>query len=196
MEFDRRLICFIDLLGFHTAIKQAEADSTVRAMLYSIFDSLGKGEIEGFVYGAIPIIQDGKIKKASEIYKPDELIEKFQPTVRMQVTQFSDSLVLSVPAENEGACEMLIKAVCAIKLMFFFSLGMLMRGGISLGPLIHIKNGPLFGPAMNHAYHLESKEAIYPRVVVSENAHMHLEKVLNNTTLSKLINKGFDGKFP
>ncbi|PDZ55088.1 hypothetical protein CON15_23105 [Bacillus cereus] len=46
--------------------------------------------------------------------------------------------------------------------------GILMRGGLAVGLLCHNDN-IVYGPAMVEAYELESKLAIYPRVVVKEN---------------------------
>ena len=43
--------------------------------------------------------------------------------------------------------------------------GFIVRGAITLGKLIHT-NKYLVGPAMIHAYELESKVAKYPRVLV------------------------------
>jgi hypothetical protein len=71
---------------------------------------------------------------------------------------------------------MLLQAIDKIQNIFFLHLGMLMRGGVSLGPLIHAQGGPLFGPAMNEAYRLESKCAIYPRVLVDAKAAEHLRQ--------------------
>ena len=48
--------------------------------------------------------------------------------------------------------------------------------------LIHIQGGPLFGPAMNEAYALESKAAIYPRVLFSPQAATHLDQIWGRET--------------
>jgi hypothetical protein len=43
----------------------------------------------------------------------------------------------------------------------------LLRGGIVVGKLLH-ENNIMFGPAFNQAYDLESKSALYPRIVIDE----------------------------
>ncbi|HTG56249.1 MAG TPA: hypothetical protein VL943_08285, partial [Niabella sp.] len=73
------------------------------------------------------------------------------------------------------------------------NLGMMIRGGITIGDLIHEENGALFGPAMNEAYRLESNSAIYPRVVISNNAKSHLIAKLAGHTILHPIIKSFDG---
>ena len=53
------------------------------------------------------------------------------------------------------------------------SKGILLRGGITVGQLCH-KDNIVYGPAMVEAYELESKSAIYPRVIVSEKFYLQL----------------------
>ena len=45
--------------------------------------------------------------------------------------------------------------------------GILIRGGVTLGPLIH-ESRVMFGGGMIKAYKLESKLAIYPRIVIDD----------------------------
>lgn len=192
MEYEERLVCFADLMGFKAAIDQSLEEPDVRQRLYEVIKSLGEGELESFVYGAIPIMEQGKLIPAREKLG-DKAYETFHPKVGLEITQFSDSFVFSAPAQNFAACEMLIKSVCAMHLLFFMSLGMMIRGGIAVGKLIHTKNGPLFGPAMNMAYTLESKSAIYPRVVISKDAHKLLDTHLSGLSVGNIIKPGFDG---
>lgn len=51
--------------------------------------------------------------------------------------------------------------------MTMFGNGFPMRGGISLGE-IHHQQDLAFGPAFINAYDLESRSAIYPRIVITE----------------------------
>jgi len=124
---------------------------------------------------------------------PSENIKKISNHFPLTITQFSDSFVLSCPAENQHSCSYLLQAVYLIHLMCFESLGMMVRGGITLGKLIHEENGALFGPAMNEAYELESKSAIYPRVIISFDAYKHLSEKLPENKILNPIHKAFDG---
>ncbi len=45
--------------------------------------------------------------------------------------------------------------------------GIMIRGGVTIGDLYH-RNNIVYGPAMIEAYRLESKCAIYPRIIMSE----------------------------
>ena len=43
--------------------------------------------------------------------------------------------------------------------------GFLFRGGVTVGDLVH-EDEAVFGPGLNRAYYLESKIAMYPRIVL------------------------------
>ncbi len=47
--------------------------------------------------------------------------------------------------------------------------GILFRGGLTIGNIIHNENGTVFGQALIDAYQLETKSAKYPRIVLSTN---------------------------
>ena len=194
MEYEERLVCFADLMGFKAAIDQSLEEPDVRQRLYEVINELGEGELESFVYGAIPIMEQGKLIPAREKLG-EKSYETFHPALRLEITQFSDSFVFSAPAENFAACEMLIKSVFAMHILFFMSLGMMIRGGIAVGKIIHTMNGPLFGPAMNMAYMLESQSAIYPRVVISKDAKKLLDTHLSGLSVENMIKRGFDGHY-
>jgi hypothetical protein len=48
-------------------------------------------------------------------------------------------------------------------------MGFYIRGGLTVGSLIHIRNKIVFGPALNRAYELESRYANFPRIILDPN---------------------------
>lgn len=144
------------------------------------------------LYGAIPFLDESGLKTCEQIYG-SELLSKVDQSYRLVATQFSDSFVISAPADNPGACDLLLRAIQIVHFQFFFSIGMLMRGGIALGDVVHERGGALFGPAMIEAYELESKHAIYSRVVVSKKASEFIKERLGIFHLSGAFFTGFDG---
>lgn len=72
----------------------------------------------------------------------------------------------------------------------------LVRGGIAVGDVYH-REGKVFGPAMIHAYKLESTCAIYPRVILQpeivEKAECCAPPMVR--LLSGLIMQDHDGKY-
>lgn len=91
-----------------------------------------------------------------------DITEEVKSTQR--VTQFSDSLVVSYRVDETSAVFWLLWNM-AMAVLQVAHRGYLVRGGVTIGPLIHTKRH-LVGPAMIRAYEMESKEAKYPRVIV------------------------------
>ena len=83
-----------------------------------------------------------------------------------KVTQFSDSIVASYRITEPSAVFHLLNAIafCVVDLAY---MGYLVRGGVTVGKLYHTGKH-VVGPAMIDAYHLESKLAQVPRVVIDE----------------------------
>jgi hypothetical protein len=83
----------------------------------------------------------------------------------VNVSTFSDNIVISSIPSKE-ITPYFLREIATIQLMTA-SMGFLLRGGIAVGEIIHDEE-VVFGPALNRAYELESKVAIYPRIVVDE----------------------------
>lgn len=97
------------------------------------------------------------IKFLSEL-EPDEA------DIGKQVTQFSDSIVVSYPVSETSSVFYLVSEVALLIIELAYA-GFLLRGAITFGLLIH-SDEYLVGPAMNRAYEMESKEAKSPRVLI------------------------------
>jgi hypothetical protein len=195
MEYQNRLTCFIDLLGFKSAIDQSLSEPLIAKSLFEIFEQFRGAELEKVVYGTVPYLTENGIVSAAD-HHGEKIVDAMDKHFDLVVTQFSDSFVISAPANNTASCNLLLRALRLINIQFFFSLGMLMRGGISVGKLVHKRGGALFGPAMNEAYAIESKSAIYPRVVVSDQVFDLYSKILvlgSPASDEPFIKRGFDG---
>jgi len=89
-------------------------------------------------------------------YRVADLIKTLDPHPRME-NIFSVPLSMMQPTIGDLAAGAL-------------RLGLLIRGGITVGPLYH-QAGVVIGKAMNEAYDLEARVASYPRVVVSKKVY-------------------------
>jgi len=144
MNYENRIVCFLDILGFQKLI-----NSTVNGG--------NKDNID-------------EIKKLSEaitdlryfVQPPERNEEK----TSKQITQFSDCIVFSFLISEKSHVFYTLLEIQWI-LINLVSKAILCRGGIGIGKLIHT-NKLLFGPALIDAYHYESKCANYPRVIVPE----------------------------
>jgi hypothetical protein len=195
MNYEERLTCFIDILGFKSAIEQSLKQDEVREGLYNAIHVLKSERLLDQVYGDIPFFlldKECTIKPSREVINGD-IKEQYSSAYPITITQFSDSFVLSCPVNNHASCSMLLECVYLVHLIYYYNLGMMIRGGISVGKLVHEESGALFGPAMNEAYALESKSAIYPRVVLSQEASALLTSILESHPVLKPIKKSFDG---
>jgi len=96
------------------------------------------------------------IDSISELREPDLFTSK-------QVSQFSDSIVVSFSISEKAAVFSLVNGV-ALTIITIVDHGFLVRGAVTVGDLIHTDKY-LIGPAMVRAYEMESKEAANPRVI-------------------------------
>ena len=96
-------------------------------------------------------------------------VANFDIRGKTNTTSFSDSIVVSVKVDN-NVNEM--TSTLVVNLAYIGALliekGILFRGGLTIGNIIHNDNGTVFGQALIDAYHLETKSAKYPRIVLSD----------------------------
>ncbi|MEJ7559853.1 MAG: hypothetical protein WKF66_16195 [Pedobacter sp.] len=141
-DYEDRIIAFIDILGFRTMINATIKEDVVQQ------DKL-KELIDG-----LSLMQD----EFNKVIKDSELPYSFM------ITYFSDSIVLSVKRVNSLGLLTVFEILKKIQIKLI-ERKILLRGGIVIGKLIHTP-GLILGPAMNEAYDLESKSALYPRITI------------------------------
>lgn len=169
-QYEKRIIVFIDILGFREHIKKTIED---KVSFTNLKDALNY------------ISQIGSVIN-NELYEEHD----------KEITVFSDSIVISYPVANPNNVFSLLMDVVYIQLDMICR-GILLRGGIATGELCH-KNTIVYGPAMVEAYELESKSAIYPRVIISKDVFTIISKINNSTDLeivNSLIKRDRDGQW-
>jgi hypothetical protein len=125
---------------------------------------------------------------------PPEYIEDFKllqkSDIRMQV--FSDSILVSIPLEEaDGATVPIVgiyNALHAVSIVLPMAMmqGHSIRGGINVGLGMRMpETGEVYGPVLNSVYHLESKIADYPRVVVGLEVLQYFDYILKKEAKSK-----------
>lgn len=154
--FDNRFALYFDFLGASEAAKKWP-----RERLHAFVDSLK----------AIATIES-----AQNISGKAQEDGGYKIHVTPEVTTFSDHIVVSYPAVPEETKEVepiWTPLVCqdSIRILSWVAenalrIGLLIRGGLTFGQLFH-ENGVVFGKALVDAYELESRTAVYPRIVVS-----------------------------
>ena len=155
--YEDRLVAFLDLLGFSKMVENRRDE-----------------DIE-FVINLIP---DMLRTHRANILRDD-----------LQITSISDSIILSVKANPDDNLKDLFN-ICVIigRLQHELALnGYYMRGGISVGKLIHdSKRNLIVGPAYIKAYKLEVEKCIVPRVVIGEDVCDFYDK--NYEQMNSILN--------
>lgn len=165
--YQDKFIAFVDLLGFGSLVERSGNDF---ALAEKILDALKSLQPKAIQKNAWATINYEKIPP-EEIKDAEELIERMNDVMMLDhpvsITYFSDSLVISAPTTSAIASQMVLDILAKLSIKLWVEHSLVIRGGITLGKLVHIDNGgPLFGPAMNRAYLLESQKAIYPRIII------------------------------
>lgn len=142
-----RIVAFIDILGF-------------KKIVYEKKDKAKK----------IMRLLDETVREFIELYKEEDICNGVDDGI--EITWFSDSIIISDNDTTIHGIYFFLSLIQSIQSYFILE-EVLIRGGISLGECYHgnskvsgISN--VFGEAMIDAYKLESKSALYPRIILSE----------------------------
>lgn len=162
IDFQNRIVAFVDILGFKNLIKDSENDMSKLELIYKVLNFLKNREkIEEWDLKFVEIEEDAQRKG----------IENFKINEKIMVTAFSDSIVISIKIDDETKINELASTLIS-NLSHIGSILMrnniLIRGAITLGKLIHEENGTIAGSALIEAYELESNYANYPRIILSD----------------------------
>jgi hypothetical protein len=165
-ELAEQFVIFLDFLGFSEAATSWDLERTLPLLdlLVGIAASKSTFSIDGTA------LEDGSYKI----------------NIAPEITTFSDHIVASYHLVDQSieAAEVLLpfwidmclseaQRIVATIALEALRIGLLIRGGITLGRLYH-SGGVVFGEAMVNAYHLESRVANYPRIVVSARVYSKL----------------------
>ena len=96
-------------------------------------------------------------------------LDKFIVSDATTCTCFSDSIVVSVEVDKNNLNERFSTLVANLSKAGAILLceGIFIRGGITIGEIVHESAGIVFGQGLIDAYELESAVAFYPRILVS-----------------------------
>lgn len=149
MEFSEYYVAYFDVLGYKEAFKKSGdvAENLVEAIEFSI----------------------GVMKDVVSIHNTtfDESIEK---TPEIEYKVFSDNVLICYKETKEPLSGLslvsFLRLVATIQRVFFEHPHLIVRGGITKGPL-YLTNDFVGGKAVIEAVELEST-AVYPRIVVAD----------------------------
>lgn len=179
MNYEDRVTVYLDILGFKDLL-----DQTVKKGE----DQIDKIEEILSAYRAIRDIWD---------LDDDNKI----PTNSKKISTFSDCLVISFKTSEESEIFHTLLEIKWMIMRLIFK-GILVRGAITYGKLIHTED-VLFGPALAEAYILESKAALYPRVILHKDIidlsgkakSFHHSSDMEKEHVESLLEKDSDGMY-
>lgn len=149
VETEPRIICFMDILGFSELINQYDSD---------ISSTLLQDIQESFALAKTHLLENN-LSGNKEVIK------------HLKYQTFSDNICISIPYfdnENDFISNFnLLSAYVRGFQSLMMTKGIFMRGGISIGSY-YADNNIIFSKGLVNAYNLESKKAIYPRVIIDD----------------------------
>lgn len=173
IKYEERMIAFVDILGFKTIIKESENNDQKLKIIYQALHFLKtREESKEWDLRFIEIEEDAQRKG----------LENFDITNNTNCSCFSDSIIVSVAVDNERSnyiASTLISHLAYIGAKLL-SEGILIRGGLTIGKLLHNNNGVIMGQGLIEAYELENRIAKYPRIILSNNLIQRLNKTIDS----------------
>jgi hypothetical protein len=161
---------FIDILGFRSYVRGMSSSSEGRKRVSAakkLFDRLEKERMR-------------LEKERAELQS--EQTERGTANLTLELTSFSDSIIISGPTEGDDALGSFLWMVTRMATACVIG-GFLVRGAVVLGKIYHSGN-VAFGPALVEAVTLEAEHAKMPRVIL---AHSVRQRFSANTTETKFV---------
>lgn len=147
MIYEQRIVAFIDILGF-------------KSLLNDTVDKSGNDD-ENAINAVISAYE--AIRDIWDLDKKSSYLDTKSFDTK-KVSIFSDCLVISFEINQPSEVFFTLLEIKWL-IMRLIARNMLCRGAITIGKFIHTDHY-LFGPALVEAYTLESKAALYPRVIL------------------------------
>ena len=120
--------------------------------------------------------EPGLLVELEDVLSPAEDLHKaLGRESGIQLAQFSDHVCISALADTGlgGVC-----VLAASLVVNMLHLGFCARGAIVLGKLVH-RGNRVYGPALLEAHYIESRVAVYPRLVLSDEVVSRLGTIGN-----------------
>lgn len=146
--YESRLLLYVDVLGWRAEVARGVSSRLVEVLnrIHAQAEAYNEGVREYYLERS----RAGTVR-VNPIF------------LGVQFGAFSDHFVFSMPEDFGGR----ILTAATELLVDLLHIGFLTRGAVVLGDLYH-RDNVIFGPALIEAYDMESKQAFYPRILISE----------------------------
>jgi hypothetical protein len=139
LPYSDRVLAFIDILGWSEIVSNEPSIEKVARAIFTV-------QRESDLHAAMSEFVDG-----------GNLV---------QVTAFSDCVVLSCDATSNAAVQRLLTRLCRLYVELLGD-GFMCRGAVVVGRASH-QDIAVVGPALVEAYRLERDVAVYPRIILRD----------------------------
>ena len=169
MEFSEYYVAYFDVLGYKEAFKKSKDISA---------------KLIGAIEFSIKIM-----KEIVSIHNTTILGESTEKKTEIEYKVFSDNVLICYKETNEPLSGLslvsFLRLVATIQRVFFEGTHLIVRGGITKGPL-YLTNDFVGGKALIDVVELE-QSAVYPRIVVDNCILSDLNPKIQNVFLKKFI---------
>ena len=182
MKYEQRIVAFIDILGFRTLLNETLDKNN---------DDI-ETNIDNLISAYDIIRSNWDLDRVSSVNNQNN---------SKQVSIFSDSIVVSFKVDEPSQVFYTLLEIQHL-IIELLNRKILSRGAVVVGKFIHTQEF-LFGPALVEAYTLESKAAMYPRIILDKSvidAGIENSSVGNNpneeqTSLESILEQDSDGMY-
>jgi len=170
--YQKRYTAYLDILGFKDLVDKSESNPDILKKIIK-----ASALVNAF--------------KDSVFLDQRDINLKAMQVSSFQMTAFSDSILIST-LENAVGISMIMTLVPFMCLALLDE-GIFVRGGISKGNLLH-DDRMAIGKGLINAYEIESKHAIYPRVIIDPIVISDLKLIESRENQKSILRKqDFDG---
>ncbi|EEY89244.1 hypothetical protein HMPREF0017_02216 [Acinetobacter lwoffii SH145] len=141
VHYEKRIVAFIDILGFKSLIEETQQPDCAAKKINNIKQAFD------LIY-----------KMLAEHYDVEQIKQ-------VKYSTFSDCIVFSFPARQTNSLFFALLPLIWLQAELVWKHDILLRGVMTIGEIYH-DDKIVFGPAMVEAYELETKKAIYPRIIL------------------------------
>lgn len=156
--YENRVVAFIDILGWSELVKGAAQNEQLLTSIDSVASCISEISQSAAIINQVS-------KQISDDLKEKGFHFEDLESADLRSSHFSDTIVFSSPT-NKAITGQLVSCVIGISVVLMRA-GYYVRGAITQGSIHHTSHS-LYGPALIKAYEIESKNAIYPRIILTE----------------------------
>jgi len=172
-RYDKRLIAFLDILGFGKIIKKSANNAKNVAKIHDLLHDAAK-------HASLP---------------RDYSFKHLKIDINKYVTRnFSDTVTISCPFESFDYLNFMVGWVEIFQHLMWERHSAFLRGAIVYGKLYDSKD-MIFGPALIRAYALEKKKAVWPRVIIHKSVTTQLSPERIKKSLCENFRQDDNGLF-